>query len=501
MRKKTASYIPSIGHLKEISNWISSVYNLDQLLELLTVSATQTMKAKASSLLLLDERRKKLFFKVATGEKKEDVKKFEIELGKGIVGRVAQTGEPLLIEDVNKEPRWCREISESVGFETHSIACVPMILEGKTIGVIEVIDKQDNQAFDSYDINLLSVFADLSAHAISKAQKIKRVEKENRILKEELGYKYQIIGESTAIQSTISDAFKVAGSNSSTLISGESGTGKELLARLIHRGGARKNNTLIVINCAALPETLLEDELFGHEKGAFTGAIDKKVGKFELADGGTIFLDEISEMSPNMQAKLLRVLQEGKFYRIGGLVTISVDVRIISATNKNVEKEVKDGRFREDLYYRLNVVHIKMPSLRQRGGDIPVLARYFLNLFKQEKGLPNLNISETAMKLLNSYQWPGNVRELKNAIERAVVMGNGIQIMPEDLPISSQSEIKIESMKATTLGEAVHQFKKRFIEKTLISFGGKRTDAARELGIQRTYLSRLIKRYNIRVQT
>jgi Nif-specific regulatory protein len=501
MKKKTASYLPSIGHLKEISHWISSVYNLDQLLELLTVSATQMMKAKASSLLLLDERRNKLFFKVATGEKKDDIKKFEIELGKGIVGHVAQTGEPLLIEDVNKDPRWYREISESVGFDTHSIVCVPMVLEGKTIGVIEVIDRQNHQAFDTNDIGLLSVFADLSALAISKAQQFEKVERENRTLKEALECKYQIIGESPAIRRAISDAFKVANANSSTLITGESGTGKELLARLIHRGGARKNNTLVVINCAALPETLLEDELFGHEKGAFTGAVDKKVGKFELADGGTLFLDEICEMNPNMQAKLLRVIQEGQFYRIGGLVPISVDVRIISATNKNVEQEVKEGRFREDLYYRLNVVHIKIPSLRERKEDITILAQHFLNLFKQERGIPNLDISASAMTLLTSYQWPGNVRELKNAIERAVVMGNGIQIMPADLPISNPSDIKTDFVQASTLEEAVHQFKKSLIEKTLISLGGKRTNAARKLGIQRTYLSRLIKRYNIKIGT
>ena len=499
MSKKTALYIPSIGHLKEISHWISSVYNLDQLLELLTVSATQMMKAKAGSLLLLDERRKKLYFKVATGEKKEDVKKFEIEIGKGIVGHVAQTGEPLLIEDVNKEPRWCREISESVGFDTHSIACVPMILNGKTIGVIEVIDRQDDNAFDSEDIRLLTVFADLSAHTISKAKKFEKVEKENRTLREELGHKYQIVGESPAIRSVISDAFKVANSNASTLINGESGTGKELLARLIHRGSPRKDNPLVVINCAALPESLLEDEFFGHEKGAFTGAIEKKIGKFELADGGTIFLDEIGEMMPNMQAKLLHVIQEGKFYRIGGLTPITVDVRVISATNKDVEKEVREGSFREDLYYRLNVVRIKMPALRDRMTDIPILARHFLNIFKQERGMPNLAISEPAMKYLIGYRWPGNVRELKNAIERAVVMGNGIQILPEDLPISNRPEKKIETIEATTLEEAVHEFKKSFIQNTLISFAGNRTEAAKKLGIQRTYLSRLIKRYGISV--
>ncbi|MGD9371582.1 MAG: sigma 54-interacting transcriptional regulator, partial [Desulfobacterales bacterium] len=281
----------SIDRLKEISTWVSSVHDLDQLLELIIETATRMMDAKASSLLLLDHKTKKLYFKVATGEKSTDVKQFEIDLGQGIAGYVAETGEPLLIPDVAQDPRWYKEISESIGFKTQSIACVPMKMNGTIIGVVEIIDKADGSSILDEDLKRLSVFADLAAQAIGNARKIEHDKQEIKDLREELQSKYEIVGESKALRKVISDAIKVANSKASTLILGESGTGKELLARLIHRVGARKEEPMIVLNCAALPESLLEDELFGHEKGAYTGATGRKIGKFELADRGTIFLD------------------------------------------------------------------------------------------------------------------------------------------------------------------------------------------------------------------
>jgi Nif-specific regulatory protein len=424
----------SIDHIKEISAWVSSVQDLDQLLELIIETATRMMDAKASSLLLLDRKTQKLYFKVATGVKGTDIKQFEIDLGQGIAGYVAQTGEPLLIPDVAEDPRWYKEISESIGFKTQSIACVPMKIKGDIIGVVEIIDKADGSSIRDEDLKILSVFADLAARAIGNARKIEHDKKEIRDLKNELRGKYEIVGESKALRKVISDAIKVANSKTTTLLLGESGTGKELLARLIHRVGPRKNEPMVVLNCAALPETLLEDELFGHEKGAYTGAVAQKIGKFELADGGTIFLDEIGEMSPGMQSKLLRILQEGVFYRVGGNKAIPVDVRVISATNRNIEEDVAQGRFREDLYYRINVVQIHMPPLRERREDIVLLAEHFLDIFKKERGTSDLVISKEAMDLITGYDWPGNVREMKNALERAVVMGNGKQILPEDLP-------------------------------------------------------------------
>ncbi len=497
MKHITTDTDSSIDRLKEISTWVSSVQDLDQLLELIIESATRMMDAKASSLLLLDPRTQKLYFKVATGEKGSDVKQFEIDLGQGIAGHVAQTGEPLLIPDVAHEPRWYKEISESIGFQTRSIACVPMKLNGDTIGVVEIIDKADGSAIHEEDLKILSVFADLAAQAIGNARKIEHNKNEIRNLKQELQGKYEIVGESKALRNVISDAIKVANSKASTLILGESGTGKELLARLIHRAGARKDEPMVVLNCAALPETLLEDELFGHEKGAFTGAAAQKIGKFELADRGTIFLDEIGEMSPNMQSKLLRILQDGVFYRVGGNKSIPVDVRVIAATNRDIEKEVAEGRFREDLYYRLNVVQIRMPPLRERKEDIRLLAEYFLAIFKKERGVSNLVISKEAMKLMTEYDWPGNVREMKNALERAVVMGNGETILPEDLPTFACEPQYPGLQVGLSLKEATDIFKKEFIALNLKHTGGNRSLAAKKMAIQRTYLSRLIAKYGL----
>jgi len=486
-----------IAHLKEISSWISSVQDLDQLLELILQTASRMMKARASSLLLLDEQTRKLYFKAATGEKKDEIKAFKLDIGQGIAGHVAAEGKPLLIPDVRKDPRWYKGVSQSLGFETRSIACVPLKMDDDTIGVVQIIDKLDGSVIRKADMKILKEFADLAALAIGNARKIEEVRNENLDLKEELGFKYQLIGKSSAFRGVISDAFKVANSKSSALILGESGTGKELLARLIHGAGPRKDKPLIVLNCAALPETLLEDELFGHEKGAFTGANSRKIGKFELADKGTIFLDEIAEMSPGMQAKLLRVLQEGRFYRLGGNTAIGVNVRVISATNKKLEEEVAAGRFREDLYYRLNVVQINMPTLRERMEDLPLLSEYFLDIFKQESGSTFLTISKEAMEKMFLYHWPGNIRELRNVLERAVVMGNGKEILPQDLPFAASEPAGSCFQVGLTLEEAVNNFKKEFIVLTLKHTGGNRSKAAQIMNIQRTYLSRLISKYQL----
>jgi Nif-specific regulatory protein len=499
MPLKTASKNTAlIKHLKEISSWVSSVQDLDRLLELIIESAAQVVQAKAASLLLVEPKTNTLFFQVATGDKKDEIKEYRVKMGQGIAGHVAKTGEPLLIDDVANDPRWYKEISESIRFETQSIACVPLKLNDETIGVVQIIDKQDGSPLQATDMDLLNEFAALAALAIGHAQNIQEVKRENQDLKEELQVRHQIIGRSGALEKVVADGLKVANSRASALILGESGTGKELLARLIHRAGPRKDKPLVVLNCAAMPETLLEDELFGHEKGAFTGAVGRKIGKFELAHGGTIFLDEIGEMTPGMQAKLLRVLQEGSFYRVGGNIPISVDVRVLSATNKKLDDEVSEGRFREDLYYRLNVVQINMPTLRERYEDIPLLADHFLTKFREEMVIPKLTISNAALEKMVQYNWPGNIRELRNAIERAVVMGNGKEILPEDLPIGNVRVNYPGLQVGLTLEDALNRFKKEFIVLNLKHTGGNRSQAAKVMDIQRTYLSRLISKYDLK---
>jgi transcriptional regulator with PAS, ATPase and Fis domain len=338
----------------------------------------------------------------------------------------------------------------------------------------------------------------VAARAIQNAKRFEKVSQEYRDLREELAAKHQIVGKSQTLKRITTEALKVANSSASTLILGESGTGKELLAHLIHRSSPRKDGPLVVLNCAALQETLLEAELFGYEKGAFTGALKRKIGKFELADGGTLFLDEIGEMSAGMQAKLLRVLQEGVFYRVGGNDSISVDVRVLSATNRDIADEVKEGRFREDLYYRLNIVSIQMPALRERKEDIPMLAEYFLDEFRRERGLPNLALSDEAVQRMRKYDWPGNIRELRNAIERAVVMGDDKKIRPEDLPIFNSQSCDSGLEVGLTLKDALNRFKKEFITLNLEHTNGNRSQAAKIMGIQRTYLSRLISKFELR---
>ncbi len=326
---------------------------------------------------------------------------------------------------------------------------------------------------------------------------MKSAKDELPIPKHELETTHHIVAESLGLKKVIYEAVKASRSKSTVLVTGESGTGKELIARLIHNISPRKDKPFIVVNCGALPETLLETELFGHEKGSFTGASFRKIGLFETAHEGTIFLDEIGEMSQMMQVKLLRVLQEGTFNRIGNSAPITVDVRVISATNKDLQEEVKKKKFREDLFYRLNVIHLSIPALRERKEDVPHLVAFFVNGFKEAIGLQKLTISEEAMNLITGYHWPGNVRELENALERAVVMGNGHEIVPHDLAFTSQESIRDEIAVGMTLKEALDTFKKDFIKRTLLLTKGNRKKAAQFLDVQRTYLSRLIKELSL----
>jgi Nif-specific regulatory protein len=326
----------------------------------------------------------------------------------------------------------------------------------------------------------------------------KRVMKENVNLKNQLDMQYQIIGESSEIEQVITDAMKVADSKATVLIEGESGTGKELIARLVHKSGSRKDKPFVVINCGAIPETLMEAELFGHEKGAFTGALFKKIGLFETAHGGTIFLDEIGEMSQAMQVKFLRVLQEGTLNRLGSSKPTTVDVRVISATNKDLEKMTEEGEFREDLFYRINIVHLRIPPLRERKKDVKVLAKHFLEKFSTERGIREIQFSSEAMKAILSYDWPGNVRELENAVERAVVMGDGTKVMGDDLPIrKTTGELEEGIEVGMTLKDAQDVFRKEFVKRTLTHTHGNRKKAAEMMGIQRTYISKLIHEFDL----
>ena len=306
-------------------------------------------------------------------------------------------------------------------------------------------------------------------------------------------YGIPIIGYSEAILTAISDAVKVANTNTTTLITGESGTGKELIAKLIHRASARADMPLVILNCAAFPESLIEDELFGHERGAFTDAKKQKIGKFELADSGTLFLDEIGDMGINLQAKLLRVLEDGVFCRVGGTVPIHTNVRVITATNKNIADEVDKGRFQDDLYYRLNTVQIHIPPLRERIEDIEELAMYFAKIFELKEDIPSRMLSVEEITKMLQYSWPGNVRELKNVIKRSMIMDRNVEI-PKDNTV----EEKLPGLQlGLTLRQALNAFKKEFIKLNLKNVNGNRSKASKVMDIQRTYLSRLISKHQL----
>ncbi|MBF0389659.1 MAG: sigma-54-dependent Fis family transcriptional regulator [Desulfamplus sp.] len=352
----------------------------------------------------------------------------------------------------------------------------------------------------------------LVAH-IQKAISIHEIVKENSILREAITTQYNfgnIIGKSQPMQELYTIIKRVAPTNANILIEGESGTGKELVAKSIHYNSPRKNGPLISVNCSAFAETLLESELFGHEKGAFTGASSMKKGRFELADQGSIFLDEIGELPLNIQVKLLRVLQEKTIERVGGINSIVVDFRLIAATNRNLEKEVKEGRFREDLYYRLNVVRAVMPALRDRKGDIPLLINHFLQKYSHERKFTDQSgnlkqlegLNSEAARMLFDYSWPGNVRELENLIERAVILSTGRFITPADLPLQIRkgigSQLNLDGIPENAgLNETLAAVEKRMLQKAMAQAGNIQTKAAEMLGIGKSGLSQKLKKYGL----
>ena len=335
---------------------------------------------------------------------------------------------------------------------------------------------------------------------IQHALEHSRLSRENKALRAETLRAHEIIGKSSQVAELIEQIDVAAPSNGWVLITGENGTGKELVARQIHARSRRHESPFVEVNCAAIPEELIESELFGHEKGAFTGAVARKIGKFELAHGGTLFLDEIADMSLMTQAKVLRILQEQSFARVGGTETLGVDVRVIAATNKDLVAEIEKGNFREDLYYRLNVIPFRVPALRERKEDIPLLAREFAREFCAESGAKEKKLSAGAMKLLRAYSWPGNVRELRNLMERLVIMTAGSSIDAEDLPEAMRRARSGDGEAVPTLEEARREFEREFLVARLAEHGWNISRTAEAIGLARESLSRKIKSHGIEVE-
>ena len=487
----------NIQALRKISSLFkTNSMEVDELLAMVMDAAKDIVGVKNGSLLLVqDEKTFKMQFYQASGKNMGQLLDIDLPPGVGISGAVAKTGEAIISNDVTKDPRWFQGVSKTLKTDIKCMATFPLIIDKKVIGVVQFLDKVDGSTFDKTNTKVLERFASLMAKFFQASQSRKLLGQEFGKLKEQYLQRYTIVGESEPIRKCIKMAEKVADSKATVLLNGESGTGKELFAHLIHDRSKRQNNSFVSVSCGALPTSILERELFGHEKGAFTGADTQKIGLFEAAHKGTLFLDEIGELPLDMQVKLLRVIQEEEFIRLGGTEIIKADVRLITATNLDLEKEVREGKFRQDLYYRINVVKIALPPLREKLGDISDLLTYFLKKHSPE-GQPVKKFGKGLVAHLRSYSWPGNIRELENSVERAIVLTDEVELTPEAFPFEI-SEAPIELNVGSTLKEASDSFRTTFISNTLKSTGGNRTKAAKVLDVQRSYLSRLLKELGI----
>jgi Nif-specific regulatory protein len=415
-----------------------------------------------------------------------------IPVSRTILTRVLKENVAVISNDIEGNED-LRDAESLMTARIRSVLAVPMEVQGRVLGAIYLDANAAGVRFDSDLLELITALGNVAALALENARHVEWLGEEKQRLEQELNIEHNMVGESEALAGVKQFIGRAAPQDSTVLIWGESGTGKELVARAIYQNSTRANKPFVAINCAAITDTLLESELFGHEKGAFTSAVALKKGKLEMAEGGTVFLDEIGELAPGVQAKLLRVLQEHEFERVGGVKTIPLDVRVIAATNRDLKEAAEKKEFRLDLYYRLNVVSVKMPALRERRKDIPVLASFFVKRCAEKMKRDVRGISAEARACLMAYDWPGNVRELENAIERAVVLGSSELILPEDLPESIVEQVGPDGRTATALHDGVREAKKALIERAIDQAGGNYTEAAKILGVHANHLFRLIK--------
>ncbi len=497
--------------LADIAKALAESLDLDTSLKAILKSLDTHLKLQRGTIALLESDGETLNIRVAHGIDEQSQQQATYKVGEGVTGTVVQTGKEIVVPDISEDSRFLDKTQSRRDATGDHIAffCVPVKLEGKTIGALSVDRKV--QADDDFDRNvkLLNIIATMVAQAV-KLHNIFEIERreireENIRLQQELRSKFNIhnmIGTSNAMREVYRLIEQVADSNATVLINGESGTGKDLVAHAVHYNSYRSQKPFVKVNCTALPDTLLESELFGHEKGSFTGAVDRKIGRFERAHGGTIFLDEIGDFSLDLQVKLLRVIQFKEFERLGGTETIKANVRIIVATHKNLEEQIQQGLFREDLYYRINVFPIYLPPLRDRKDDIMLLADHFLEGYARENKKKIERISTPAIEMLTSYHWPGNVRELENCIERAVLVADGSVIRSEHLPPSLQMARKTDApVTGRTFTEIIENTERELIVDALKKCGGQQRRAAKELGLTERIIGYKIKKYNIKPKT
>lgn len=469
--------------LYDISQVLNTIWDIDNLLERIMDIALQTVSAERGFLVLREEGDgNKLSVRTAR-EIAPEAALSVTEISSSIVTGAIESQQGVLTVDAQTDPRFAG--AESVIFhQIRAVMAVPFVLRGKIVGAIYLDSRKNREGFTDESLAFLKAFSNLCAIAIENARLMGSLRDENYQLRSEVQRTYQfkeIIGNSSKMQEIFELLNKIIHADISVLLEGESGTGKELVARALHYNGPRRDKAFMAQFCGNLSETLLESELFGHKRGAFTGAVSDKKGLLEIADGGTFFLDEIADIPASIQAKLLRFLQDGEFRRVGDTETRRVNVRVISATNKPLAKEVEKGNFREDLFYRLNVITINMPPLRDRDGDLPLLVRHFLQKYSQKTSTPEKRITSEAMRMLSNYHWPGNVRELENAVERAIVLAGDRDLSPEELIIP-------RVVKAPGGSRSLREHEREYVLRTLEEMGGNKTKTAAALGVSLRWL-------------
>jgi transcriptional regulator with GAF, ATPase, and Fis domain len=496
---------------------IGTVQELDQLYSQALELIAQSVPAERGAILEWDSSPESLTSQ-AVWDKREKIngKKHVLPVSRTVLRRIALDPAALLVNDVSADGA-LRQAGSILSARACSILCAPLTWAGKTFGAVYLDTQNPVLRFSQDDLQLVMGIAGITSAAVVNLRKVERLREESKRLQTALDAEHGMVGESAAARQVSTLIARVAGNDSTVLLCGESGTGKELAARAIHRASARKGGPFVAINCAAIPNDLLESELFGHERGAFTGANAQKKGLVENALGGTLFLDEIGELALPLQAKLLRVLQEREFTRVGGSRPIHADVRFVAATNRDLAAASRNGSFRQDLFYRLNVISIALPPLRERREDILLLARFFAAKISAKCKRPLLGISPEAESFLVRYDWPGNIRELENAIEHAIVLGSSDSLLPEDLPEcifeavpaptamaspppSPMSTVPLPSppSASTTYQSAVVELKKQLILDAVKRAGGNYTEAAKHLRVSPNYLHRLIRNLNIK---
>jgi len=483
--------------LLDASQAIISEPDLDQVLQKVVERAAAVLQAESSSVLLVDPVRNEMVFRAATGPMAEQLVGHRFDADLGIAGQAIRTRRAVRVDDVRQNRNFFDGVDAKTHMQTRSLIAAPLVHLDHVLGVVEVMNPRSAKQFSAGDLEILQLFTNLAAAAVRSGQAYDRVQRDNLGLRQSIPAP-NLVGKSASFQRALDLCQRVAPSPATVMITGETGTGKELIARNIHNQSDRRAKSFIAINCAALPETLLESELFGHEKGAFTGAAAQKLGRFELADGGTLFMDELGEMNHAVQVKLLRVLEEREFVRVGGTQTITCDVRVVAATNRDLKLDMEAARFRSDLYYRLNVFPIQLPPLRERIDDLPSLVDHFVRQVVPSLGIEAPEVSPEAMHALCSYHWPGNVRELRNIIERCALLATGGRITLDDLPPEIAS-VAGPAPGTTPVPESKLANQERaMIVNALEETGWNQSEAARTLGVSRDHLRYRIKKYALR---